>query len=43
MNVILNFPVYFDQEYLEKNPEYYCIDSEGKRAIQGLLHFACPS
>jgi hypothetical protein len=43
MNVILNFPVYFDQEYLEKNPEHYCIDSEGKRAVHGWLHFACPS
>jgi hypothetical protein len=43
INVILNFPVYFDQEYLEKNPEYYCIDSEGKKAMRGWLHFACPS
>jgi hypothetical protein len=43
INIFLNFPVYFDQEYLEKHPEYYCIDSEGKRAIQGWLHFACPS
>ncbi len=43
MNLVLNFPVFFDQKYLEKNPEYYCIDSEGKKAINGWLHFACPS
>ncbi len=43
MNIILNFPVFFDQEYLVNNPEYYCITSEGEKAINDWLHFACPS
>ncbi len=43
INIILNFPVFFDQEYLEKYPEYYSVNSEGEKAIHDWLHFACPS
>jgi hypothetical protein len=43
IEVCLNFPVYFDKDYLERNPEYYSIDSRGNKAINDWLHFACPS
>jgi hypothetical protein len=43
ITVCLNFPVYFNKDYLEKNPEHYCIDSKGEKAVNDWLHFACPS
>ncbi len=39
----LNFPVYYDPEFLEANPEYYCITNKGRKAIHDWCHFACPN
>ena len=35
--------VFFDQAYLEAHPDCYAITSRGRKAVEGWLHFACPS
>lgn len=42
-NIALNFPVFFNQEYLKAHPDCYSITSNGEKAINDWLHFACPS
>jgi len=37
----LIFPVFFDDKALEKDPGLYAIQSNGERAIDDWVHFAC--
>jgi hypothetical protein len=39
----MNLPVFYDEEYLQNNPESYSITSLGNRAARSWLHMACPS
>lgn len=39
----LNFPVFFDQAYLEKHPDALGISSEGEKTQKDWLYYACPS
>jgi len=38
----LNVPVFYNQEYLEIHPEAYSITSRGRPASQDWCHFVCP-
>jgi hypothetical protein len=39
----LNFPVFYDPEFLATNPAYYSITSKGRQAIHEWCHFVCPN
>jgi hypothetical protein len=39
----LNIPVFYDPGFLEVNPEYYSITSNGRQAIHDWCHFVCPN
>lgn len=43
IDIIYNFPVFCNTEYLAAHPENYCITSKGRRATGAeWLHFVCP-
>lgn len=43
IKIWLNFPVFFDEEYLKQHPEAYSITSKGNKATHSWLHMVCPS
>jgi len=43
LKVWMNLPVFFDEGYLNDNPDAYSITSFGNRAAYSWLHMVCPS
>ncbi|NLT55805.1 MAG: hypothetical protein GXX79_14850 [Actinomycetales bacterium] len=43
VDVVINVPVFFDPVFLPDNAACYAVTSRGRRAVEGWLHFACPS
>lgn len=36
-------PIFYNPEFLHKNPDYYAITAEGERAIDDWVEFVCPT
>ncbi|UCG01349.1 MAG: hypothetical protein JSW11_17240 [Candidatus Heimdallarchaeota archaeon] len=43
MTVFIIFPVFYDPEALEKNPELYSITNKGEKAVDEWVKFVCPT
>ncbi len=41
--VYVDFPVFFNRSFLEKNPGYYAVTDKGEKATESWSHFVCPS
>jgi hypothetical protein len=39
----LNFPVFYNPDFLKENPDYYSITNKGRKAIHDWCHFVCPN
>lgn len=43
LTAFIIFPIFYDPEALEKNPELYSITNEGKKAVEEWVKFVCPT
>ncbi|MFX0124308.1 MAG: hypothetical protein ACFFAE_11770 [Candidatus Hodarchaeota archaeon] len=43
MTVFIIFPVFYDPEALERNPELYSITNKGEKAVDEWVKFVCPT
>jgi len=39
----IDFPVFYNRDFLQKKPEYYAITDKGHHATESWSHFVCPS